>query len=103
MECPECQRLGLKSIVRHAVETSTAIPVDRYWDLNGRLHIHDPNGYGREFDCSLGHAFGFFGVRACPSCDYGGKPPDVWITRDGSCRSLPREQAHEFLCANNLP
>jgi hypothetical protein len=38
--------------------------VDRYWDLDGRLHIHDPNGYGREFYCALGHAFGFFGVRA---------------------------------------
>lgn len=78
MICPICKREETRSTVYDpGYGASTAMMVQRYWDEDGKLHIHDPNHHSTEFHCSLGHRWSVSSINACPAGD---RPGRVSIT-----------------------
>lgn len=55
MKCPECVKEGEKSRVYPGVSTTTSMSGERYYDEEGRLHVHDPNTTTADYTCSRGH------------------------------------------------
>ena len=55
MKCPECVKEGERSCVYPGMSTTTCMGGQRYYDEDGRLHVHDPNVTTSEFSCSRGH------------------------------------------------
>lgn len=73
MKCPECEKAGLKSTIYDpGGGFSTAMFVQRYYDEDGKLHIHDPNYTSVIYECSNGHEWDGARKNKCPSCDYEG-------------------------------
>ena len=53
--CPECQKLGLKSVVTVCGGMSTLLAVNEYYDEEGNYHYNDPNSTMANYRCSNGH------------------------------------------------
>lgn len=75
MKCPECEKLGIKSTVRHNGGLTTLVSYFPYYDEDGEYHDHDPNRNTFFFECSEGHEFTTYSTHPCPNpkCDYGKK------------------------------
>ena len=54
-KCPECVRLGQRSILHIGATTTTLLATSRYYDEDGVYHENNPNTRGTEYWCSAGH------------------------------------------------
>ncbi len=72
MKCPECQKLGLKSIVTPGVGISTAVYCVPFYDEDGNYHHHDGNVTIAGHSCSNGHKWTERKKEPCPheGCDW---------------------------------
>jgi hypothetical protein len=57
MKCPECEKLGLKSVVYEGTAFSTCVYSQPYYDENGIYYRPDNNKTTTEYKCSNGHSF----------------------------------------------
>lgn len=57
MICPECEKLGLKSMVFVGSSTITCLMYQHFYDEEGREHFHDPNMTTTHYSCSNGHSW----------------------------------------------
>lgn len=72
MICKECKAAGQKSSVYEpAGWFSTAMGYERYYDEDGKYHVHDPNHSTGTYTCSKGHKWHVTRQKQCPSCEYG--------------------------------
>lgn len=72
--CPYCRAEGKKSTVHlPATSTVTMLPVDQFYDEQGRFHAHDPNVETATYHCSQGHVWDQKKRFKCPMGDYDGK------------------------------
>lgn len=73
VKCPECEALGVASLVCAGTAATTLIGWWPYHDDAGRYHSHDPNRHARSYSCSKGHSWVVRGIDPCPcrDCDYG--------------------------------
>ena len=70
MICQACREQGLRSSVTIRGSFRTALGYRPYYDEEGVLHQHDPNGVTREYECSLGHSWSEKEYPSCPSCGW---------------------------------
>ena len=68
MICAECQKAGERSVVRFRA-VQTALPVDSYFDEDGKLHNHNPNSMTTFFTCSRGHTWNTVQAASCSVCN----------------------------------
>lgn len=69
MKCKECEAEGQTSRVYDpGGGVSTAMGVNRYWDEEGKRHVHDPNSFTVSYHCSRGHRWAETTHRECPTC-----------------------------------
>lgn len=82
MKCPACVEAGMRSRLDVHPLSKTPAPVERFYDEDGRLHVHDHTDYGTVFTCSNEHGYVEGGQSPCPQkdCDWN-KRPEV-IARD---------------------
>ena len=69
MLCPECRQEGEKSRIEILGSSQTLLTTHNYYDEEGRLHHHDPNGVQTEYKCSRGHRWA---ITDYPTCSVGG-------------------------------
>ena len=55
MKCPECVKLGQRSIVYPGVSSATLVYFQPFCDEDGKLHHHNGNVTTTDYSCSLGH------------------------------------------------
>jgi len=55
MICPECKKLGKKSLVYPGACMSTLLAAIPYYDEDGNYHFNDPNTVTQGYSCSNGH------------------------------------------------
>jgi hypothetical protein len=81
MKCSACQALKLRSRVelRPGIETTAMGGSERYYDEDGRWHVHDVNWLTERFTCSAGHAWTVRSRTRCPEGDFGGERQTVWV------------------------
>jgi hypothetical protein len=73
MRCPECVAAGWRSCVYdNGGGVRTLMTVQRFWDEDGVLHVHDPNATTARYRCSRGHEWTQEHKTPCPAagCDY---------------------------------
>jgi len=69
MKCPECVKLGAKSLVYPGICSSTLMYCPPYYDEEGNLHIHDGNITTCQYSCSNGHKWSeVVPNKPCPTC-----------------------------------
>jgi hypothetical protein len=74
MKCPECEQLGLQSILWMAgAGVKTDLAPESFCDENGQYHFHDPNQMGESAICSNGHQMMIRHGNECSvkHCNYG--------------------------------
>jgi hypothetical protein len=58
MICPTCKAEGMKSRVFLAVfRYEDKIPQERYWDEDGKWHLHEFNPTTKGYECTNGHTW----------------------------------------------
>lgn len=77
MKCPECVAAGKNSWVYPDGGATTDMCVDRYYDENGVLHVHDPNVTAMSYHCTFGHYWAQNVARPCPTSRCGYNQPTV--------------------------
>lgn len=73
MICQECKNRGLHSKVSLVAEVPAyATDEDRFWDEDGRSHIHNETTWGKHLVCSNGHSWYHKERAKCPvaNCDW---------------------------------
>ena len=69
-KCPVCQLEGRLSTVTVGSSHTTLAYSPPFYDEQGRLHYHDPNGHTTYYRCSRGHDFYEVRITPCPWGDY---------------------------------
>ena len=67
--CPTCQKEKRTSTVREVEVCAVNLVyyiVDRFWDSEGRYHVHNPETHSFPYECSNGHTWAE--DYPCPSC-----------------------------------
>lgn len=73
MRCPECEAEGTYSVVYDGPRWVTAMCVERYWDEDGRYHLHNPNTVAVSYECSQGHRWTAKDPAGVCWCGWGGE------------------------------
>lgn len=55
MTCQTCSKEGLKSTLEVEYEGVTSLVIRKFYDEEGKEHIHDNNIYTNSYRCSNGH------------------------------------------------
>lgn len=71
VECPVCEKEGLRSYVYPGAMMSTLMGFTPYYDEAGNYHVHNPNRTTKTYTCSNDHKWSETEKGQCPSCDYG--------------------------------
>ena len=67
MKCPECVKLGMKSVLHASGGITTLMCGQYFYDEDGVYHSHDPNLTTTEWHCSQGHQGYKREKKACPA------------------------------------
>lgn len=71
MKCPGCVAEDAKSILRedHLREPKKGALIEKFWDEDGRKHVHDHTLHRMILSCSRGHAYQQRLKGRCPQAD----------------------------------
>ena len=74
MRCPACVAEGKTSRLHMTVAPTAPRPVDRFWDEDGKMHVHDFTIRRSGFRCSNGHNYEQVFQSSCPrrECEWNG-------------------------------
>lgn len=77
VRCPFCVEANERSRVGYEDATATTLlPVEQFFDEDGRRHVHDPNWRTTAYSCSRGHNWTEARRGGCQAC---GEEPEVEI------------------------
>lgn len=76
MKCPTCVAEGKTSRLNVRRRVGSKLEVERFWDEEGKLHVHDNTIYAHNYWCSLGHHHRLATMGECPreECDWNQRP-----------------------------
>jgi hypothetical protein len=95
MRCPICRAEGKKHALHEERVPSASAPVkvDRYYDVDDKLHVHDYAIRSFVYTCSNGHHFKLDTQSRCPciNCDWN-RRPQVVAGMEGLERYAPNRE-----------